>query len=273
MPKNMWQERARSLLTPIVEGLARLGVTPTAVTLLGLLLNIMAGVAAGMGRAFEAGLVLIVAGICDALDGQLARRTGRVSRFGAFLDSTIDRIDESAVLCGIAAWFLRRGGATGDAMAVACLAALAGSIITSYTRARAEGLGLECKVGFFERPERVVVTIVGLLAGPRALTGAILIVVFFSWLTVLQRIAHVRRLVLAQERLDPVTGTPAAPGLPGARAPAPRGRCGTRAGSRTLNGSRDRADTVPAPRPRSPFWARMQPGVPRSPGSGHSPWI
>jgi len=220
VPKNGWQERARSLLTPMVAGLARLGVTPTAVTLLGLLLNVMAGVAAGMGRARDAGLVLIVAGVCDALDGQLARRTGRVSRFGAFLDSTIDRIDESVVLCGIAAWFLRRGGATGDVMAVVCMAALAGSIITSYTRARAEGLGLDCKVGFFERPDRVVVTIVGLLAGPRALTGAILIVAGFSWLTVLQRIAHVRKLVQEQERLDPASGTLAATGLRGSPPPA-----------------------------------------------------
>lgn len=221
MAKSVWQERARSLLTPMVAALARLGVTPTAVTLVGLLLNIVAGVVVGMGRPLEAGLVLIVAGICDALDGQLARRTGRVSRFGAFLDSTIDRIDESAVLCGIAAWFLRRGGPAGDAMAVVCVAALAGSIITSYTRARAEGLGLDCKVGFFERPERVVVTILGLLFGPLALTGAICTVVFFSWLTVLQRIAHVRRVVLALEREDRVRGTGPAPGLPGGRGPAP----------------------------------------------------
>jgi CDP-diacylglycerol--glycerol-3-phosphate 3-phosphatidyltransferase len=208
----------------VVAGLARLGVTPTAVTMVGLLLNIAAGVAAGYGRAFEAGLVLIVAGICDALDGQLARRTGRVSRFGAFLDSTIDRIDESAVLCGIAAWFLRRGGPTDDLMAVACMAALAGSIITSYTRARAEGLGLECKVGVFERPERVVVTIAGLLFGPSVLTGAILIVVVLSWLTVLQRIAHVRRLVQEQEQAGGAAPEPLPPG----------GRPGTRAGTRTL---------------------------------------
>jgi len=229
--KSVWQERARSLLTPLVNTLARLGVTPTAVTLMGLLLNIVAGVAAGTGRAFEAGLVLIVAGICDALDGQLARRTGRVSRFGAFLDSTIDRIDESAVLCGIAAWFLRRGGASGDVMAVACVAALAGSIITSYTRARAEGLGLDCKVGFFERPERVVVTILGLLLGPLALTAAIWIVVLFSWVTVLQRIAHVRRLVLEEERAGGVPGTGAAPELASDRAPgAARPPGGTLAG-------------------------------------------
>jgi len=217
MPKTAWQERSRGLLTPVVTGLARLGVTPTAVTLVGLALNIAAGVVAGLGQAFNAGLLLIVAGICDALDGQLARRTGRVSRFGAFLDSTIDRIDESVVLCGIAAWFLRRGGAGADAMALACAAALAGSIITSYTRARAEGLGLDCKVGLFERPERVVVTIAGLLFGPLALTSAILIVLFLSWLTVLQRIAHVRRVVRHLEAAgDAGAGMPPA-GPSGAR--------------------------------------------------------
>lgn len=200
MPKNDWKEPARGLLTPIVAGLAQLGVTPTAVTLLGLVLNILAGVAAGLGEPLRAGFLLIVAGICDALDGQLARRTGRTTRFGAFLDSTIDRIDESAVLCGIAAWFLRRGGEYGDAMAVVSMAALAGSIVTSYTRARAEGLGLDCKVGLFERPERVVVTIAGLLFGPLALTGAIVLIALLSWLTVVQRIAHVRRAVHQMEQ-------------------------------------------------------------------------
>src|SRR5262245_4628219 len=194
MAKSAWQDPARRLLDPIVGALARAGATPTGVTVFGLLLNIVAGVVVGLGHPVAAGLILIVAGVCDALDGQLARRTGRTSRFGAFLDSTIDRIDETAVLAGIAAWFLRSGREHADAIAIACVVALAGSIITSYTRARAEGLGLECKVGAFERPERVVVTIAGLLFGARALTVAVLLVVVLSWVTVLQRIAHVRRV-------------------------------------------------------------------------------
>jgi CDP-diacylglycerol--glycerol-3-phosphate 3-phosphatidyltransferase len=163
------------------------------------LLNVACGVVVGYGHARAGGLLLVAAGICDALDGQLARHTGRTSRFGAFLDSTIDRIDESAVLAGIAAWFLRTSVEHGPPLAVATILALAGSLITSYARARAEGLGLECKVGAFERPERVVVTVVGLLAGPRALVGAMLLVLLLSWFTVLQRVAHVRRAAAGPE--------------------------------------------------------------------------
>jgi len=209
--KNAWQERGRGILDPLVGALARSGATPTGVTLVGLGLNIVSGVIIGMGRPLAGGLLLIVAGVCDALDGQLARRTGKTSRFGAFLDSTIDRIDETVVLAGIAAFFLRPeaaavlGTGRGPALAVAVVIALAGSLITSYARARAEGLGLECKVGAFERPERVVVTVLGLLLGTRALAVAILVIVVLSWITVLQRVVHVRRVVAAAERTP---GTP-----------------------------------------------------------------
>ena len=212
--KSAWLERARGILDPTVRALASAGVSPTAVTLFGLGLNVASGVVIGLGHLRAGGLLLVVAGLCDALDGQLARLTGRVSRFGAFLDSTIDRIDETAVLAGFAAYFLRGvgsfpfaiGAARGEIelprlldrdawMAVVTLVALGGSIITSYARARAEGLGLECKVGLFERPERVVVTILGLLLGRRALVVAVILLVALSWLTVVQRILHVRRVV------------------------------------------------------------------------------
>ena len=199
MAKSAWQDKARRLLEPFVSALAAMGATPTGVTLVGLALNIAAGVIVGLGYPVWAGVTLVVAGVCDALDGQLARRTGRTSRFGAFLDSTIDRIDETVVLAGIAAWFVRAERPYAELMVVATVMALGGSIITSYARARAEGLGLECKVGVFERPERVIVTVLGLLAGPQALTGAILLIVVLSWVTVLQRIAHVHRLLAAGE--------------------------------------------------------------------------
>lgn len=194
MSKGAWQERGRALLAPAVTVLARLGVSPTAVTLFGLLLNIVSGVLVGLGQPRAGGLLLLVAGVCDAIDGQLARRTGRASRFGAFLDSNIDRIDESVVLAGIAAWFTHQVSAYAEWLVIATLLALGGSLITSYARARAEGLGMECKVGIFERPERVAVIIAGLLFGERALTGAVLLVLVLSWVTVLQRIVHVQRL-------------------------------------------------------------------------------
>jgi len=138
--------------------------------------------------------VLLIAGVCDALDGQLARRTGQVTRFGAFLDSNVDRIEETAVLAGIAAFFQTTHWPYANALIVSTLLALGGSLITSYARARAEGLGLDCKVGWFERPHRVAVVLAGLLVGPRGLAVAIPVVLVLSWVTVLQRIHHVHRV-------------------------------------------------------------------------------
>jgi CDP-diacylglycerol--glycerol-3-phosphate 3-phosphatidyltransferase len=195
MAKSDWQNRGRAILEPIVGGLARMGVSPTAVTLVGLGLNILSGIWIGLGGARQGGALLLLASVCDALDGQLARRTGRTTRFGAFLDSNVDRIDETAVLVGIAAYFQRSPQPHAEWMVLASIVALAGSLLTSYARARAEGLGLECKVGLFERPERVAVTIAGLLFGERWLVGAVLVVLLFSWLTVLQRIVHVHRIL------------------------------------------------------------------------------
>ncbi|UCE01533.1 MAG: CDP-alcohol phosphatidyltransferase family protein [Candidatus Latescibacterota bacterium] len=195
MDKAAWQERARSLLSPIVSLLARAGVAPAAVTLSGLGIHVLCGIVIGAGHPAAGGILLLVAAACDALDGALARRTGRTSRFGAFLDSTVDRIDETVVLAGIAAYFLGRGTTVDAVWAVAVLIALAGSLITSYTRARAEGLGLECKVGIFERPERIVVTLAGLFFGYWMLVLATLVLVALSWYTVWQRVQHVRRLL------------------------------------------------------------------------------
>ncbi len=198
MNKAFWKERAYALVAPLVEVLARAGVTPTAVTLFGLLLNVAAGLAIGWGHPRLGAIVLLLASICDGLDGALARRTSRVTRFGAFLDSTIDRIDETVVLAGIAAYFLRFHAAQEGLWSVVVLVALGGSLITSYTRARAEGLGMECKVGWFERPERIAVTALGLLLGHRALLAALGILTVFSWYTVVQRIRHVQRLTASR---------------------------------------------------------------------------
>jgi CDP-diacylglycerol--glycerol-3-phosphate 3-phosphatidyltransferase len=193
--KAALQERARSLLSPIVSLLARAGVKPAAVTLFGLGIHVLCAIVIGAGHPAAGGILLLIAAVCDALDGALARRTGSTSRFGAFLDSTVDRIDETVVLAGIAAYFLGRGTAVDAVWAVAVLIALGGSLITSYTRARAEGLGLECKVGVFERPERIAVTLAGLFFGYWMLVVATLVLVALSWYTVWQRVQHVRRLL------------------------------------------------------------------------------
>lgn len=195
MSKSAWKERGRTVLVPLVGLLANLGVTPTGVTLFGLGLHIVGAVVIGFGNLAGGGVILLLAAVCDALDGALARQTGQVSRFGAFLDSTIDRVDETVVFAGIAAYFLGGPSIWGDVWAVVALLALAGSLVTSYARARAEGLGLECNVGVFERPERIAVTLLGLFLGSVALVLALLVLVVFSWFTVYQRIAHVRSLL------------------------------------------------------------------------------
>jgi CDP-diacylglycerol--glycerol-3-phosphate 3-phosphatidyltransferase len=195
--KRVLESKGRAVLEPAVRGLVALRVSPTAITLVGLALHAVGGAVIGFGRPRLGVLVLVVAALCDALDGQVARRSGRTTRFGAFLDSNVDRIEEAFVLAGVSALFQRTEPEHGPLLAVLVLLALAGSIITSYARARAEGLGLECKVGLFERPERVVVTLVGLLAGGRVLVGAVALVLVLSWVTVLQRILHVHRLLAA----------------------------------------------------------------------------
>jgi CDP-diacylglycerol---glycerol-3-phosphate 3-phosphatidyltransferase len=191
---STWQLRGRAILMPIVDGLARTGVSPTAITLVGLALHFVGGVVVGVGQARWGAVVLIVAALCDAMDGQLARRTGQVTRFGAFLDSNVDRIEETAVMAGIAAYFQATHWTHSEALVVATMLALAGSLITSYARARAEGLGLDCKVGWFERPDRVAVVTAGLVFGPWFLVAAILVVLVLSWVTVLQRIHYVHRV-------------------------------------------------------------------------------
>jgi CDP-diacylglycerol--glycerol-3-phosphate 3-phosphatidyltransferase len=193
LSKSAWKERGRAILDPLVGLLANLGVTPTGVTLFGLALHILGALWIGLGNPRAGAVVLLAAAVCDALDGALARKTGKVSRFGAFLDSTIDRIDETVVFAGIAAFFLRSPGAWGEIWAVCALLVLGGSLITSYTRARAEGLGLDCSVGVFERPERVIVTLLGLFLGSIALSLALVVLLVFSWMTVYQRIQHVQQ--------------------------------------------------------------------------------
>jgi CDP-diacylglycerol--glycerol-3-phosphate 3-phosphatidyltransferase len=165
------------------------------------------------GHSRTAALLLLLGGTCDILDGQLARRAGVLSRFGAFLDSTLDRVSEAAVLLGILGFYLRNLYAlvlhperallqissgleplTWVVVAFTAALALVGSFLVSYTRARAEGLGLDCKVGWFERPERTVLVILaGLLRVFWAMSAALLLLAVLSFATAAQRVAHVHR--------------------------------------------------------------------------------
>jgi CDP-diacylglycerol--glycerol-3-phosphate 3-phosphatidyltransferase len=150
----------RRLTDPIVLRLARAGVSPNHLTVLGFAGNVGAGALAGTGRFLEAGVVTLVASALDLLDGALARATGRASAFGAVLDSTLDRLSEAAVLGGLAFYFAQRGDRE---EVVLCFAALAGSLLVSYVRARAQYYGLDLREGLFTRPERVLLLGGGLI--------------------------------------------------------------------------------------------------------------
>lgn len=153
--------RARDRL---VLSLARLKLSPNFLSLFGLMVNILAAFLFGLGQFFYAGLVLIVAGAFDILDGSLARRTQRVTKFGAFFDSVLDRYSDLVVFIGIMIFYARDTVYHSTLYVALTGIALMGSVMVSYTRARAESLIAECKVGFLERPERMVLLIIGCLS-------------------------------------------------------------------------------------------------------------
>ena len=179
-----YQDRVRNALIE-----SRL--TPNAISLTGFVLCVVAAVLAGQEWWIPAGLAYIVGSVCDTLDGRYSRMSGKGTPFGAFLDSTLDRIEEGVVLAAVGASFAQRGDEV--AVAAVVLAVLA-SLMVSYTRARAEALGVECKVGIADRPVRVVILSAGLLlAGLDLLAPAVYVLAALSVVTVVQRILHVRR--------------------------------------------------------------------------------
>jgi CDP-diacylglycerol--glycerol-3-phosphate 3-phosphatidyltransferase len=188
----------------LMSALARLPVTPNQITVVGTALTFLAaGLTAG-GLLFWAGLVLAFAGTFDILDGALARSTRRSYPYGAFLDSTLDRYSEGAMYIGLIAYFISAGGSLQRWLVLATGAALAGSFLVSYVRARAQSLGFTCETGIFARPERVVATVVGLIFGGVVLYAVVFLLAILTNLTALQRIREVwlqgRAQRLARER-------------------------------------------------------------------------
>lgn len=183
---------AVNVTEPIVKLISRTPLTPNAVTLIGFGVTIAAAALTFTEHLLAAGIVLLAASFFDMLDGALARMTGRTTKFGAILDSTLDRVSEALILLGLLAVFVR------DAKVAESLLigfALLGSLLTSYTRARMEGLGIECKAGLFTRPERVIVTALGLMLSMfnYVLLAALIIITFFSWYTTIERMVYARR--------------------------------------------------------------------------------
>jgi len=174
-----------------VSALGRSPLTPNQVTVVGLVLTFLAATLVAVGQLRWGGVVLILAGLCDILDGALARSTNAAYPYGAFLDSTLDRYSEGAVYLGLAAYFVTIDPPLQEWLVLATLAALAGSFLVSYVRARAQSLGFTCKTGLFQRPERVVVTVAGLLIGGPVLYGVVFLLAIVTNITALQRIREV----------------------------------------------------------------------------------
>ncbi|MEA2396948.1 MAG: CDP-diacylglycerol---glycerol-3-phosphate 3-phosphatidyltransferase [Thermoleophilaceae bacterium] len=171
-------------------------LTPNAISLTGFVLNAVAAVLVTQRLFFMAGVAFVVGSVMDTLDGRYSRMSGKGSAFGAFLDSTLDRVEEGIVLAAVAAYFAKKGD---DLAVAAVVVAVLGSLMVSYTRARAEALGVECKVGLATRPVRVVILSVGLLFARGASLGdfhllapAIYALAVLTTFTALQRVLHVR---------------------------------------------------------------------------------
>ncbi len=178
------------LTRPVVQLLARTSITPNAITWFGFLLAVGATVLIITEHLLAAGLVVLIAALLDMVDGALARYTNQVSRFGAVLDSTLDRLSDAAPLLGILVLYARDQSVPHILLVGA---ALVGSLLVGYIRARAEALGLECQVGLFTRAERVIVLALGLLLSQidNALVIALGIIVAFSFFTAGQRLLYV----------------------------------------------------------------------------------
>ena len=190
---SVLDRKAREISRPALEAvgrtLARWHVSPDAMTYLGLVLTIGVAVIAALGEIRWAGVAYIFAAVCDALDGTLARVSGRGSRFGAFLDSNIDRIEESIVFLGLTVYYAGLGSEWEIAL---ILVVTVGSLMVSYARARAEAVGVDCKVGFMTRVPRVAIMIVGMILNQVLI--ALIILAATTWFTSFHRMFHVWRM-------------------------------------------------------------------------------
>ncbi len=197
------QQRVRQFVTLIMRPLAQLGITPNTLTLIGMLLSIVTAGVIAQGYLLVGGWLVLFAGLFDLFDGALARAQNASTMFGAFLDSTLDRYSESIILFGLF-WYTLRTPTLHEHlwpfaneqtwMLSSIYIAVIGSLMVSYAKARAEGLGLECKTGLLARPERVVILAIGLLTG--TVIWAMLLLAVFANVTAVERIMHVWRATL-----------------------------------------------------------------------------
>ncbi len=188
--KEQTKRKGRRLLSPLVGLLAACRVSPTAVTVAAIPLSIGAAYLFALGWFVWGGVLVALVGLCDTIDGELSRATGRKSAIGAFLDSLVDRVSEAVVLGGIY-WYYQ---AVNPLYGLIAVAALVFSMLVSYARARAEGVGFDCQVGWFERPVRVLVLLAGaFVLGRTYMPIALAVIAAGSLGTVIHRLVHVLR--------------------------------------------------------------------------------
>lgn len=212
-----------ALINPVVNRLLQTGVRPNTLTTIGTLVVLLSAVAYGAGWIRAGGALLLLSGVVDTFDGQVARLTGQVTKFGAFYDSTLDRVGDGATFIGIATYLLLAPDVAWRFPAVViCMVAILASLLVSYARARAEGLGLDCKVGIAQRAERIVglgVASVLVGAGPRA----IVLEVIVALLAVASVITVVQRFVYVYQVTNGAQAPAARPEVPAALDPLSKG--------------------------------------------------
>jgi CDP-diacylglycerol--glycerol-3-phosphate 3-phosphatidyltransferase len=227
-------------LAPVVDFLIRRQVSPNAITTFGTVATVIGGGFYARGHIVLAGWIVGLSAFCDLLDGSVARRSGQTSVFGAFYDSTLDRVADGAVLGGLALFFARNGvhheipDYMSTPMVSVILLGILGSFLTSYTRARAEGLGINAQVGMLPRPERIVLlsapqAFFGLAFGGWVLMVICIVLTVTAWITVVQRVAFVFRATAEQESRQ--RGT-----TPGRRRPGPEPETAFDVANRTVDG-------------------------------------
>lgn len=196
-----WVDGFLTVIEPLAKVLINLRVHPHYLTFSGLVFSLLAFNFFRNGFLFYGGIMVILAGICDVLDGRLARETQKMSKYGALIDSVVDRYSEVLIYMGLAVFFWRESAL----MIVLLILTIAGSFMVSYTRARAEALGFECKIGLMQRQERITYLAAGAIFGSIPytkhifLTLAIWIIAILSNVTVIQRVWHIRNKMKESE--------------------------------------------------------------------------
>jgi phosphatidylglycerophosphate synthase len=189
--RNILKQKARGFVRPLVEKADQIGMTPLAISLIGMAITVLAGWIVSRGHLFFGALIFLVGSAFDMLDGDLARLQGTVSKRGAFLDSCFDRLGESALFAGLTWYFITQRPENWQMATLMIVLTVVGSLTTSYVRARAEGVGETCYVGLLQRPERVIILTAGMIFGSYVLALVLVVLAALTLTTTVQRIVHV----------------------------------------------------------------------------------